>query len=206
MKYSFTPNREDYIKALRAFQLRQRWTWVFMVIAGVAVVCGLMLVILTQEISYFFTFPVILLVFFVIFLFFVNPITVGDQVEKNERLQSETTWEVSEEGVAISTPYAQSKFDWGTLGTVYETGDQFLLAYSANKRMFQILPKRAFESREQVDDFRSLAARKVGPVLKAPTVNLPSPSKRTTYVILIAVLVLMIACVAAVNFRGAMYG
>lgn len=192
IKASFIPNRTDYIQALRDFQIRQRSTWIFLALGAAATVCTLTLMVLQRpfEFNLLYIFPVLFLIFFLLILFFVNPIRVGDQVRKNERLRSETTWEVDSDQIVIRTAYAESKFDWGTIGQVYESDEHFLMIYSANKRMFQILPKRAFASAEQMAGFRALVELTVGSISRVRSLRLPAPSWPVMIVILV-ILVLM---------------
>jgi hypothetical protein len=159
--FRFTPNKDDYVQAIRAFQLRQKRTLATLVISGIlslAYLCAVTVVGLGHN-----PFGLLLIIFFMVylaFLFFINPLKIGRQVENNERMTCEITWEVNEKEIRITNKYSETRFDWGTFQKVIETKTHYLLTYS-NVKVFQILPKRAFDSLEQHEAFKELLKKKL---------------------------------------------
>lgn len=196
MIFTFTPNRSDYIRTMRIFSARNRSVNTILI----TVVVIILLIIIS--ISMLDTFPVGgivflgLLFFYLTAMFFLNPASVADKAANDERLCCETLWDVSEDKVTVRNKFAETSCDWGTFGEVYESNEYFMLAYKVNKYMFQFIPKRAFTSPEQLEQFHKLLEEKIRPSKHVMTVKLPEPSRRSvlifTYgVLLIAILVMV---------------
>ena len=161
LEFRFALTKDDYRRGVRAFYARQPMTWIlFMLCLVIALVnWGVFEVSpVVQAIS--FALPILI---YVGFLFVFMPWWVGRHAQRNERMSVETTWRVTEERVAVSNTFAEGTMDWGTFRRVVETPDAYLLVYTINKNMFQIIPKRAFASPDQAAAFEQLLARKLSP-------------------------------------------
>jgi hypothetical protein len=159
MTFTFQPTEKDYVSALRAFALRDART---LIALGGFVILNLgMAAIFSGPVRWIFA---ALALVFPFIVFVMNPWQVARQVLKHERLRAETTWQVHEDGVTISTAFAENRMDWGTFQRVVETNAYFMLLYTVNRRAFQLLPKRAFAAPEQEQSFRELLAARVGRV------------------------------------------
>ena len=82
-------------------------------------------------------------------------------MEMDERLGSPVQGQADEEQISFKTQFLETKLDWGSYHKVLESKDQFLLIHSANKNMFQIIPKRAFASVDDERAFRDLLKVKI---------------------------------------------
>lgn len=166
--FKFTPNKDDYIKGMRAYYIHQKSTWITTALLGLLFVINFLLFAFSGQadnpVSLVFVF---IFVFYLLFLLVINPLMVGRQVQLNERLRVEVTWTVSDEGIQVVTPHAESKSDWGTYYDFFETKEHFLIRLSANKRMFQIVAKRAFASEGEMAAFRRLLETNIAKARRA---------------------------------------
>ncbi len=74
-------------------------------------------------------------------------------------LQGGIKYGISEEGVRSITPTSDSFSQWETFIKFGETKNLFMLYVS--RRIYYGIPKRAFESADQIREFRELARRKI---------------------------------------------
>jgi hypothetical protein len=205
LSFSFTPTRADYIISLRAFYLRQRTSWLVMLLFGAGIICGLLIPLFTDSFPFnLATFAALAFGFYLFFSLLILPTMSGNRVDKNERLRAETFWDVNSTGVTIKTEFAETTFDWPTIGKVLVTRDYYLLVYATHKNIFQILPKRAFTSEEQEAEFQIYLEAKVGAPVHIRQINLPLLSSTA-----VIILVLLLVCLSTVmmiiyNFQQTM--
>jgi hypothetical protein len=196
--FSFTPNREDYIRTLRAFSLQLRYTKITLVMAAIIFFAALTYQLLRGFSVYGFIF-IGLPWAYVMSLFFLNPITVGDKFAKDERLSSDWTWTIDDERISINNKFSESTFDWGTFKEVYETKEHFLLTYAVQKNMYQFIPKRAFANAEQLYNFQKFIEEKIQAIKPIRTISLPEPSLRMirliyySLIVVYAIIIIFIA-------------
>lgn len=162
----------------------------FLVFISVPQAICVFLALVRGEFGYGFGFvipmTILLLVgFLVIFTLVINPFMIANKVEKDERLNSPVQYEVSDEQFLFRNQFAETKLDWGSFQKVIETKDLFLVVYTVNKNMFQIIPKRAFTSSEDEQSFRNLLNQKI---LKDQNKTFDFSKKPVALIILIAVL------------------
>ncbi len=153
----FTPHKQDYTKVLRLFFFMRTSTLVslgFLVIAF-GLICY---TVATQgtpptlfEVAWLLLPPL-----FVAYVFFIQPSRMASQAAKNEQLVAETTWEVSENGVEISSTFGSTHMDWPNLQRLVTTKEYYLLLSKVNKNAFRFLPLRAFTTPEEKEQFLSL--------------------------------------------------
>jgi hypothetical protein len=206
MSFKFTPTNEDYIKTLRAAAFSPSSLG-------------------TRFLIYFFAFALILLGYFflgsslaplwwvilvivIIALFFqfvVTPMNIRQQVQNHERLRSEITWTVDETGVRLATKFGESKNDWGTFQRFTETQSHILLYYSTNPRVFQLVPKRVFETPEQLASFRQILtanlAKAHSQVVEPPWL-VRNRWKILTYILLAVIFSIIVVVTAYTNSHG----
>ncbi len=101
------------------------------------------------------------LFFYLTFALLLQPLIVANRVEKDERLSSPVDFVVDEEQILFKNKFTETKLDWGSFQKVIESKSHFLLIYTVNKNMFQIIPKRAFASSEDEQSFRELLNTKI---------------------------------------------
>jgi hypothetical protein len=200
LTFSFTPNKSDYIRALRAFSLHQRSTrWAFVILVLLSL-CTLPSILTGTFYGIVGLIIPLVMLFYILSILFITPANVGAQVENNERLSCETTWHVDDQKIQVSTKFTETSFDWGSFSQMLDTGEYYLLRHTINKNMIQIIPKRAFASPEKREVFHQRMTAKLGPVKTIRSLRLPEPSKRVMNIILFAVLFILVLVVAVYNF------
>jgi hypothetical protein len=102
--------------------------------------------------------------------------------EGQQHLQRPKRLEVSEEGIVLSDAVSRSELRWPAFSHAVETPN-LLLLYLSNFS-FQMVPKRAFASAAEADDFREIVRRMIVerpgpafPVLPAATLPEPRPAE-----------------------------
>ena len=93
----------------------------------------------------------------------------------------------SEENVHVNTNLADAVYQWTNFSNLLESDDLFLVFFTVNQKVTYIVPKRAFESPEQIEAFRSLLAEKK--IEKLKPIN---KSNRILFILLISFFVLMV--------------
>lgn len=194
ISFRFTPTKNDYLKAFWTFYSNSPYTWIaFVFFAFLLPIVALSLFIGYElQSGFVMWFPMLIFIstaFFLLFMFVINPLILGNKVEKNERLKSPVEYEVDEEQISIKTPFSESKVDWGTFERMIESEEHILLIYSINKNMFQIIPKRAFLSREDEQSFKDLLILKLPKIKNTPSKFLKTPM---SIVILIGIIALFV--------------
>jgi hypothetical protein len=159
----FTPTREDYVGAMRAYTLSDRATMWFMFPFFSSIFlfgCFGLFVSLSTGISSSFVW--LLLIFLAAFLplliYVIVPFRAGLQAQRQERMRSPTSYTFDDEKVVLKNQFVESKMDWGTLGKMVETTRFFLFVYKTNRPMLHLVPKRAFPTPAAEAEFRDLAA------------------------------------------------
>ena len=165
LSFGFTPTRSDYLKAYWAYYLSNWQIWSVLILLVVPQGICIFSAILNGNYgsSSGWVFPFFLFLFlalFIVFTLVINPLRLANRVKKDPRLSSPVQYEVSEEQIIIKNQFSETKTDWGTFQRFVESKDVFLLIYTVNKNMFQLVPKRAFASSEEVDAFRKLLVAK----------------------------------------------
>jgi len=167
IKFNFTLTAEDYKLSTRMFYSKQTSLWIGLVLSGIFFFYGIILLftggreMLLTSIVVIALFPVLLFVYFV-----RSPNQVSKRVAQDERFTSPQQWEVDEGQILISQKFGETRVRWDEFIGVVETKEYFLLRFGVNRNAFQIVPKRAFSSEQQIGAFRALIGQKVGKVNK----------------------------------------
>ncbi len=156
----FTPTKQDYARVLRLFFFQRTSTRVsfgFLVFAF-----GLIIYTIFAQGSPPTLFELAWLIlppFFVAYVFFIQPSRMANQAIQNEQLATEATWEVGDNGVKISSRFGETQMDWETLQKLVSTRDYYLLLSKVNKNAFRFMPKRAFSSTQETEQFLALVGK-----------------------------------------------
>jgi hypothetical protein len=166
LSFGFTPTKSDYIKSFRAFYLSNWKILAFLIFVSVPQVICIFSALIRGEFGYGFGFAIpitilLFLCFLAIYALLINPLMIANKIEKDERLHSSVQYEVTDEQLLFRNQFAETKLDWGSFQKFIETKDLFLIVYTVNKNMFQIIPKRAFTSSEDEQSFRNLLNQKI---------------------------------------------
>ncbi len=166
LKFEFTPTEWDYAGAIAGYFLGRRWTTWFVIPAGLSTALYAIFMSLflwwqkgVPTFGLCVSGPVLLVILLATYA--LQPLLLVYKVKKNERLRGINQYEVDEEKISVHTPYAQASYDWGTYGKLTDTGKYYLLIYSTNSRMFNLIPKRAFSTLQQETEFLDLAKKKL---------------------------------------------
>jgi hypothetical protein len=153
----FTPEKNDYIQVLRIFFLHQTGSRIslgFLVIIFAYMAYSIATSAVTPSI-----FEIILLIFppvFVLYILIVQPRGMADKAMANEQLAAETTWELGEQGIDMSTSFGSTHLNWEDLSRLVTTKEYYLLLLKGNQRAFRFLPRRVFASPQDQDTFLNL--------------------------------------------------
>jgi len=98
----------------------------------------------------------------VIAVYVMVPLRIAKQVEANEQLSSQTFWIADSDQVMIRNAVTETKLDWAVFSEVIEFQEYYLFLHAANRRVFNFVPKRAFESQSQEAAFRKVFEEKLG--------------------------------------------
>ncbi len=168
--FRFSLTAKDYIKPMWAQLLRQWPTVVWLVMSAPAslLLVGYSLVAVAQSqdaSDWLSSLPTLALVVplavpWLIYFVFM-PLSMIFQVNQQERLRSEITGQADEQGMMIRTRFSEAKMDWGTFAGFFETKTYFVLTYTVNSQMIQIIPKRAFDSTQTEQAFRAMVQEQV---------------------------------------------
>jgi hypothetical protein len=150
----FTPNKQDYIKVLRLFFITRTSTRVSL--GFLAIAFGLICYTVASQATPPTIFELVWLLLpplFVSYVLFLQPSRMASQAVKNEQLVSEATWEVSDNGVEISSRFGSTHMDWANLQKLVSTKEYYLLLSKVNKNAFRFLPLRAFSTTQDKERF-----------------------------------------------------
>lgn len=153
----FTPTQQDYANVLRLFFLKRTSTRISLGVLAIAfvLICVVVLTGNTRP-SFFEIVWLFLPPLFVLYVFLIQPSRMASKAIKEEQLATEATWEVSENGVKISSRFGSTHMDWDSLLRLISTKDYYLLLSKVNRNAFRFLPRRAFSSTEEQDSFLTL--------------------------------------------------
>jgi hypothetical protein len=88
--------------------------------------------------------------------YFISPGIAAGRITQDKEFDRETIWSIQPDGIALLSGSSRRKLKWEKFRDFLEAGSFFLLLRADDRRIFQIIPKRAFESTEQLDAFRDL--------------------------------------------------
>ena len=160
----FIPTEKDYVQSTRAYLWRnRRFRRIFFVQALLFLFIVFVFILLNLfsplggSLYIVVAITIIQFPLFAFFFFGVAPLLAGRRFRKNERMRSETFWELNDDKVVIKNKFVETRSDWGSCKAVLETTNHYLFMTEP----FTFLPKRSFESPEQEITFRNLVSRNV---------------------------------------------
>lgn len=165
IKFTFTLNKEDYIKSYQAFFFQERKLFLagivlFTLWSGFNIIS---LILQHQTKMDLFTPPIAFLltgIILLIAILFISPAKAGETAEKDKRSSCPIFYEVTSQQLFFRTEFTQTRFFWEDFIKTVESKNHILLVHSKNKNCFQIIPKRAFATHEDEQSFKALLAQK----------------------------------------------
>jgi len=198
LSFEFTPTKQDYLKAFRSFYLAQWKEQALLLSIPLIMFACTLSAVLQGELGEFRNFFLALfgsVFFFLFYAIVISPFVVANKVAKDERLNSPVLYELNDEHIQIKNKFTETKFDWGSFQRIIESEEYFLIIYTTNKNMFQIVPKRAFSTSDDEKEFRNLVKEKIHTQNK----NAPLPEKKptnNTRTIILIIIGTLLACAA----------
>jgi hypothetical protein len=182
LEFSYTATAEDHARAIRAFTLRKPAT-LFLII-GFGLLAAMTLCIFLGEIALSLAAGTIQItdvtqllnlllsllpctvsyLVFPVYSLFIGPYLAGQQVKKHEDKIGQITCVVDDDHVQANSLQTKNEMKWTFFSKAMESKRYYFLVYATNKRMFQFIPKRAFESPQQEADFRRYVEKAIGPI------------------------------------------
>lgn len=165
IRFSFTPAQRDYLITARAFLLRRPLLLLIVFVLGLVSSLLWLLFSLSANSAdaIAFVLPAVIVPFGLVALFLiVAPIIMASLVANNTALMSELRCEASAAGLHVASANADTTLNWELFGEVIETKNYFLLVFHDRRKLFQMIPKRAFASANDENHFRQLVKREIG--------------------------------------------
>jgi hypothetical protein len=155
--FSFTPRPDDYSRAARLYYTRLPAVWIIVTLMGIiSLLIVVFMVFFGQADNPLAWVSLCVLPLALVLLFVVWPARLAWMARRSPQMRSETTWQVDEGRIMIKNAYMEATLDWSMFGQAIESGELYLLTYSYNRRLFQVVPRRAFASPAHEDAFRAL--------------------------------------------------
>lgn len=165
IRFNFTPTQRDYVTAARAFLLRQ--PLYLLIVFGLGMVSSVIWLLFSLSAgssdAMVFVLSAVSAPFALVALFLIiTPIVIASAAAKSQALASEMRWDASGAGLQVAGTNTDTLLNWGLFKDVIETRSYFLLIFRDRRKLFQMIPKRAFASTEDESRFRALAKQEIG--------------------------------------------
>jgi hypothetical protein len=149
----------DYVRAMRAFLLRDARVWIAMAMVVVIFAGGIANLVAVGELNlmgfFLLLFPWVLAAY----LWWGWPASVGRRAQRDRRLRSPTTCQINDEQFVTQNVLGESCLEWEAFHRIIETRSYYLFVFALNRRTFVIVPRRAFSSAEEEAAFRDIVKR-----------------------------------------------
>ena len=122
-----------------------------------------------------FTFPLCATIILFFMRYFYDR-QIGKQVKTSTQFISPVSWQMDDTQIIVKTDFSETKMNWNMFQKTIEYERFYLLVQTANKRCFNIVPKRVFESTAQEESFRALIEQKLGKIqndIKLKRITIP---------------------------------
>ena len=155
IKIEFDPRVEEHVSASRLYYSKlSKWAKIDKVVALLLVLFGTALVILVG-IQWWTLIWFVLAALEFFNLLSIDPLVVRWQFKGTPKFKERNTLTFDDEGIHFQTPTIDARLRWETYNRMLENTEVFLLIYG--KRMYSVIPKRAFKDEQEKDRFRQLA-------------------------------------------------
>jgi hypothetical protein len=162
VEIQFTLASGDYVRAMRAFLLRDARVWIAMGMVVVIFAGGIANLVAVGELNlmgfFLLLFPLVLTAY----LWWGWPASIGRRAQRDRRLRSPTTCQVKDEQFMTQNMLGESCLEWEAFHRIIETRSYYLFVFALNRRTFVLVPRRAFASAEQEATFQEIVKRHLG--------------------------------------------
>ncbi len=158
MTVRFTPTPQDYVKTYRFLQFHNPFSRISYGVMGLFELCLIASVLIPgSEVRLW---PVAVgIPIFIVLAILLPGYSVGRRAKGNNQLLAETAWEANDSQLHVSNQFVEAKYDWAFFQGLVENKEYFFLRHSSNKRLYNFIPKRAFASPEQMQEFREMFSK-----------------------------------------------
>jgi hypothetical protein len=163
--FSFTPAQRDYLITVRAFLLRRPLYLLIVFVLGLlsSLLWLLFSLSANRADALVFALPAVVMPFGLVALFLIlAPIVMASLAANNAALTSELKCEASTAGLRVAGASADTVLNWKLFSEMIETKSYLLLIFQQRRKLFQMIPKRAFASTDDEARFREIARREIG--------------------------------------------
>lgn len=156
IELEFSVSKQDYIQSTQSLYSRTIGWWSYLILTASLFVYSIFRVFQSGFRS--IEFLVISLVFplFLLYYWVFLPQIAASRAMKKQRFFGPMKLKVDESGFEVSSQYGEYKIEWEDLVGFYEQKHYYILPYSAKNNDFDVIPKSAFVSDQQQEEFYSL--------------------------------------------------
>ena len=158
LHFQLTP--QDYVRANWDFYRSSRVMWIIWIWLGPCMFAA-GIYRFFAETGHPLTFPLFIGAIMLIFMPWSLFVLPRSAFRKQPAMAAPQSIAVGPDGVTFDSPLFRGADAWELYASFSETKHLFMLYLKP--RMFRIVPKRAFSSAEQIDQFRSLIAQHIPP-------------------------------------------
>ena len=163
IKVEFQMTEAEYLAAARLYFFNSRNVLIRILVFWLLALTGTALFsIVLVDMFPMWVGLLIILLFQVFFLYMSLVEGPRRYFRKDGRFHDKCELVASEDSLTIKKPYQDSKLAWDLYTKVIESRDLFVLVYGSVVRMMTVVPKRAFKSTNELDQFRNLVTTHIG--------------------------------------------
>lgn len=160
LSLKFTPTKTDLSQALQEYQLSSLPTLILILVLCLPIFgCSFFSILRNSQGSTFGILLLLIILFvlaFILYIILIAPQKTSDRMDKAGMLNQPITYEISETGVTNRTEISTSQMGWKKFQKLIETKHHFLLILTQNAQMFLYIPKRVFETENDMNWFRKV--------------------------------------------------
>lgn len=157
---SYTPVKEDYIRASRTLAKKTPGFLILAIILGLVMVASAVVLLvpsLGDDTWRNFAFIGLLVgVFYVVYYLAFIPWQLSKAYKSNAYLQKMRTLSFSDQGVMMRIGDRQTALDWTRIEKVITGDDFYLMTVGGEERIYPFIPFRAFEAEDSKRQFLAL--------------------------------------------------
>lgn len=156
LRFKYTEN--EYVSAMRRYFARALYTKTDIICGVAAIIVGVLFLVYSgvSLVWYFLIFAGVILLLINFVAYFVAPRL---RFRREPKLHDDYFLKFSEGGIVFMTADIDSNLQWSLYDKVWETEKFYFLFYGGNT--FTLIPKRAFDGKEQEEVFKSMLKRKI---------------------------------------------
>lgn len=201
INFSFTPQKKDYRKAYWSFYSNNG---VFKVAAFLYLPMPICWLSNPENWAQDIWFPILLLLLPVLICGFIVVIHLANlrKLDEYGYFKNIIQGSANDDEILFKNELGETRLNWKNFHKTIETEDAFWLTYEKNKNAFQIVPKRAFASEDEIRAFKDHLRSKIlnyelriKAIKKKTQAEIPGRSKVVWAIFAICILILVIQAI-----------